>query len=239
MERPIPSRWAPVFLFVSIAFLSIPIARSTQPEHESVLYVASLDSPERVRLSRSDSQATYAPPGFLISMVGNALLAQPFALHHLVQKRLHDETIAPRIVGRHIVEVASDHGPNIQAHDIEKPVTGALGQPDQLSRQRIHFFDGVPVFDGDLLNSRAEERADPVGDKVGRIFAGNHSFAQPPVAEILHEAHDLWHGFFSADYFQQMQIARRIEEVSPQEVAAKFAVEKLRRYKGVPAVSGD
>jgi len=31
MERPIPSRWAPVFLFVSIAFLNIPITRSTQP----------------------------------------------------------------------------------------------------------------------------------------------------------------------------------------------------------------
>lgn len=54
------------------------LARSTQPEHDSVLYLASLDSRDRVRLFKSDSQATYAPPGFLISMLGNALLAQPF-----------------------------------------------------------------------------------------------------------------------------------------------------------------
>jgi Tol biopolymer transport system component len=54
------------------------LARSTQPEHDRVLYVASLDSTNRIRLFQSDSHATYAPPGFVISMLGNTLLAQPF-----------------------------------------------------------------------------------------------------------------------------------------------------------------
>ena len=60
------------------------LANSTQPEHDSVLYVASLDAKDRVRLLRSDSHAVYAPPGFLLYMLGNVLVAQPFdagALH--------------------------------------------------------------------------------------------------------------------------------------------------------------
>jgi serine/threonine protein kinase len=54
------------------------LANSTKPEHDDVVYAASLDSSERVRLFRSDSHVSYAPPGFLIYMLGNTLLAQPF-----------------------------------------------------------------------------------------------------------------------------------------------------------------
>jgi Tol biopolymer transport system component len=59
------------------------LANSTRPEHDNVAYVASLDSTARVRLFRSDSQITYAPPGFLIYMLGNTLLAQPFDASHV------------------------------------------------------------------------------------------------------------------------------------------------------------
>jgi serine/threonine protein kinase len=54
------------------------LARSTQPEHDSVAYVASLDSKDRTPLFRSDSQVVYAPPGLLVYMLGNTLLARPF-----------------------------------------------------------------------------------------------------------------------------------------------------------------
>jgi serine/threonine protein kinase len=54
------------------------LANSKQPEHDSVVYAASLDSSDRVRLFRSDSHVTYAPPGFLIYILGNILVAQPF-----------------------------------------------------------------------------------------------------------------------------------------------------------------
>jgi serine/threonine protein kinase len=54
------------------------LASSKQPEHDSVVYVASLDSSDRVRLFKSDSHVTYAPPGFLMYMLGNVLVAQPF-----------------------------------------------------------------------------------------------------------------------------------------------------------------
>jgi serine/threonine protein kinase/Tol biopolymer transport system component len=54
------------------------LARSTQPEHDSVAYAASLDSKDRIRLFRTDSQVVYAPPGLLVHMLGNTLVAQPF-----------------------------------------------------------------------------------------------------------------------------------------------------------------
>jgi Tol biopolymer transport system component len=66
----------PQFLPDSRHFLYL--ARSTQAEHDSIAYVASLDSQDRIRLFRSDSQVTYVPPGLLVYMLGNTLLAQPF-----------------------------------------------------------------------------------------------------------------------------------------------------------------
>jgi eukaryotic-like serine/threonine-protein kinase len=45
---------------------------------ESAIYLASLDSKDRKLLLRSDSNAIYAAPGYLLFVRGNALLAQAF-----------------------------------------------------------------------------------------------------------------------------------------------------------------
>src|SRR2546426_9998858 len=39
-------------------------------------------------------------------------------------------------------------------------------QPDERTRERVHFFDGVIIVHGDLLDRAAEEAADAVGDEV-------------------------------------------------------------------------
>ena len=54
------------------------LATSTQPEHDGVVYAASLDASERIVVSRSDSNAAYVSPGYLVYMLGNTLVAQPF-----------------------------------------------------------------------------------------------------------------------------------------------------------------
>jgi Tol biopolymer transport system component len=54
------------------------LARSTQPEHDGIVYAATLGSDARIRLVRSDSNVMYGEPGFLLYMQGNTLLAQPF-----------------------------------------------------------------------------------------------------------------------------------------------------------------
>ena len=54
------------------------LARSRQPAHDGVLCVASLDAPVGVELLKTESAAAYAPPGFLLYVKGNTLLAHPF-----------------------------------------------------------------------------------------------------------------------------------------------------------------
>ena len=170
-------------------------------------------------------------PDFLLGTFAHALVktlpalfAQPAALHQLLQKRLQHEAVAPRIVRRHVVQVARDQRPDIQTHNVEQPVTGALGQANGRSGQRVDFFNGVAVLDGDFVNRRAEERADAVGDEVGRILARHHAFTQPPVAEITHEVQHRGQRFRARNHFEQMQIARRVEEMRPQEMLAELAV---------------
>jgi serine/threonine protein kinase len=59
------------------------LARSTQPEHDGVVYVASLDSTDRVALFQSDSHVVYVPEGYLLFMQSDTLVAQPFDLTSL------------------------------------------------------------------------------------------------------------------------------------------------------------
>jgi eukaryotic-like serine/threonine-protein kinase len=66
----------PEFLPDSRHFLFV--ARSSLPEHDGDIYVGSLDSTDRVRVLNADSHAVYAPPGYLLFMRVNTLLAQPF-----------------------------------------------------------------------------------------------------------------------------------------------------------------
>jgi serine/threonine protein kinase len=51
---------------------------SNQPEHDGVVYAGSINSPSRVALLTADSHAMYVPPGYLLFMRANTLLAQGF-----------------------------------------------------------------------------------------------------------------------------------------------------------------
>src|SRR5262249_14679857 len=53
------------------------LAMSSQPSN-SAIYVASIDSKERVRVLASESGAHYAAPGYLLFNRANAVFAQPF-----------------------------------------------------------------------------------------------------------------------------------------------------------------
>ena len=59
------------------------LARSSKAEHDNVAYMSTLGSFERIRLFNSDSQVVYAPPGYLLYMLGNTLLARPFDAERL------------------------------------------------------------------------------------------------------------------------------------------------------------
>ena len=59
------------------------LAASHKPEYDSILYIGSLDSPVRIRLFQTGSHAVYAPPGYLIYMQENTLVAQAFDAQNL------------------------------------------------------------------------------------------------------------------------------------------------------------
>jgi Tol biopolymer transport system component len=52
--------------------------RSSQSEYDRTICVGSLDSAARTTLFKADSHAVYAPPGYLLFVRGNVLVAQPF-----------------------------------------------------------------------------------------------------------------------------------------------------------------
>src|SRR3984957_16546496 len=118
-------------------------------------------------------------------------------------------------------------GPDIEAHDIEQAVAGTLGQADQLACEGVHLFDGEAFFDCQLLDGGAKKTADAVGDEVGGVLAGYDAFAEMTVGEMGDEVPDLGQSFGAGDHLEQMQIARRIEEVRSEEMLAELGGESL------------
>ena len=67
---------------------------------------------------------------------------------------------------------------------------------------------------------KAPMRSDGLEDHD--VLAHHHAFAEPLLAELFDEAHDLGVGFRPGNHFQQVQVAGRIEEVRAQEIAAEL-----------------
>ena len=72
------------------------------------------------------------------------------------------------------------------------------------------------------------ERADAIGDEVRPILRRHDAFAQTLIEKAKQEAGDFRFGPFSANDFDQMQIARRIEEVHAEKVLRENLPSVLR-----------
>ena len=75
--------------------------------------------------------------------------------------------------------------------------------------------------------SQGGKRADAIGDEIGRVLGEHDSLAQHHVAEVRDRVHHLRQRFRSGDDLQQLQVARRIEEVGAQKVPAEFFAESF------------
>src|SRR5262249_33127211 len=119
------------------------------------------------------------------------------------------------------VEVLRHVNGGVQADDVERSERRALGMADGGPGHRVDLFGRVTAFEHDLDGVEHGEIADAVGDETGRVFRVNDALAQRPVAEIGDEVRDLGVSFRRGDDFEQMQIARRVEEVRAQKPAAE------------------
>ena len=155
------------------------------------------------------------------------LIAEPAALDHAAHELGQHEALAPRIAGNRFVEIASHMGPYVQADDVHQAEAGAVGKPDQRAGERVHFFDRVIVLHGYFLDRAAEEASNAVGDEVRRILTADYALAQVNVAETGNGFQQRGIGGRAGNHFDQMQIARWIEEVRAQEMAPQLFPESF------------
>ena len=73
--------------------------------------------------------------------------------------------------------------------------------------------------------------------KLGVSLVRNHALAQAPVGELLHSLQNLGIRIRAGDQFQQVQIARRIEEMRAQEMPAELGEKPSEIWaSGMPLV---
>ena len=154
-----------------------------------------------------------------------ALLAQPPPLHHGSHEFRRAIPLARRIAGRQVVQIAQHVHPNIEPDDVHQPEAGAPRQADQRAGERVHFFYRVIALGREFVDRGAEETADAVGDEIGGVFARDYALAEVQIAEVRHPVGYFGSGAGPANHLHQVQVARRIEKVRAQKVAAQFFVE--------------
>ncbi len=156
------------------------------------------------------------------------LFAQPTALRHFDVKFGHQETVAPGIVRHGVIQIRSDVGPDIQAHNIEQAEASAVRQADERAGDQVGFLHRVLAFDDDLLHCRAEEAADAVGDEVRRVLARHDTLAQTLIAEVRDELEHFLRGIRQRNQLHQVHVARGIEKMRSQEVLPEAGRKSLR-----------
>src|SRR5712692_541837 len=94
--------------------------------------------------------------------------------------------------------------------------------PDQRSGQVIDFFDGVAIFDRVSRAVAARHADKSVGDEVRCILADHDTFAEYARGKIDYCRHHVRIGALSGDNFEQLEMARRVEEVRAQEMSLEI-----------------
>ncbi|MNS73103.1 hypothetical protein D3C72_1065330 [compost metagenome] len=151
-----------------------------------------------------------------------ALLAQRAFFHQLGQhfRRLVDG--GERIV-RQIVLHGLDHmAHGVQADHVRRAEGARLGAAQLGARQIIDDVHGQAEFFSFVHDGQDAEYANAVGDEVRRILGAYHALAQGGGQEAFQLVADFRLGELGRDDFDQVHIARRVEEVHA--AVARFQV---------------
>ncbi len=135
------------------------------------------------------------------------------------------KAIAPGIFRNQLIKICSDERPHIEADQIEQTEAGAIGHANQRASERVHFFDGEIVFQHRLADSSAQKTADSIGDEIGRVLGAHHALAQAAIGELLDVGQDARVRLGPGNQLHQVQVARRVEKVCAQEMAAEVGRE--------------
>ena len=168
-----------------------------------------------------------APEALLALLIDHRLVEALACLAAQVtglDQRLHDghavlaaQHLAILVVGHHAVEVLADHGHDINADQVTEAEGAAPGTAEQRAGQSVDLLHGVAVFNGIFDDIALHEAEHAVGDEVWRVLADDHALAQYLLREAAHALDDRRVCVGRGDDLQQMQVARRVEEVGAQE----------------------
>ena len=113
---------------------------------------------------------------------------------------------------------ADDVGQGVQADHVGGAVGGALGPADLGAGEGVHFVEAEAEGLGVVHHRQDGEDADPVGDEVGGVLGAHDAFAQPGDEPGFEPVEGRRVGVPGGDQFDQVHVARRVEEVDAAEV---------------------
>ena len=167
--------------------------------------------------------------------------AQPLLGDQLLQDGGGREHVAPLVVGHRLVAVVGHVQQCVQADDVGGAEDGALGPPGGGAEHHVDLLDGVALGHGLAQRAHHRERADAVGDEVGRVLRVHQPLAQEATAEGLGARERLRLGVGAGDDLDQLEVAGRVEEVGDAEPPAEVGAAPLHQVGDAQArrVRGD
>ena len=139
--------------------------------------------------------------------------AQPLAVDQLGQDRRRVEDVAALVAGQRLGAVARDVHQRVEPDDVGGPEHGALRAARRGAEHHVDLLDGVALLDGLVERAHQRERADAVGDEVGRVLGAHQPLARDRPAQRLGARQRLGRGVGAGDDLDQLQVAGRVEEV--------------------------
>jgi hypothetical protein len=110
---------------------------------------------------------------------------------------------------------------NVEADEIGEAKRRHLGPAHGSAGERVNFLDAEVHLLHQAHDVQRGEGPDAVGDEVGRVLGMDHALAQVQIAEVRDGLHRRRIGVGRGNELQQAHVARRIEEVRAEPVAAE------------------
>src|SRR5581483_2407981 len=168
-----------------------------------------------------------------------SLVPEPFPLQHLLEE-LRQAQLRPLVadVSLHVVHYVPQH---VQPDQINGAEGCRLRPAHGRARERVHLLDAQVQRLHQAHHVEHGERANAIGDEVGRVLRMDDALAQSNVAEVFDGRHRLAVRFRRGDDFQQAHVTRRIEKVRAEPVAAEIVGESFRNraHRQAAGVGGD
>ena len=115
----------------------------------------------------------------------------------------------------------------IETHHIRRAKGCALRPAYQRARERIHGVKADAETCSVMDRRQHRKYAHAIGDKIRRVFGADHAFAERSDQKLFKIIEYRRVGFLARDQFNQMHVARRIEEMHAAETMPQLRRKRL------------